>query len=85
MDYQQFRRDRCWCDCHRLSNIAPAEPPLRTDAVAAVWACKRCENNHIPALTYQPPPEPVGPWVDLAPPPAADATGDGEGQADDGN
>jgi len=76
MDYQEFRRDRCWCDCHRLSNIAPAEPPLRTDPVAAVWACKRCENNHIPALTYQPPPEPTE-WVDS--PPSEGATDGSEG------
>lgn len=83
MDYQEYRRDRCWCDCHRLSNLAPAEPPLRIDPVAAVWACKRCENNHVPALTYQPPPEPVEPWVDNPPP--AEAAGDDQADGNDAN
>lgn len=42
---------RCECDCH-------ACPPFGVsalDPIEAVTACKRCIDNHCPALTYKPP------------------------------
>jgi hypothetical protein len=42
---------RCECDCH----ACPPWGVSATDPIEAVTACKHCVDNHVPALTYQPP------------------------------